>query len=552
MKKTISWICSLSFLLLCVAVISFLHSFTFTNKAIVYLDWQSAVQIRADGTEMPFSTEDSTNMPQAGASYRFTAALPVGLGNGFLLFETGGEELTLFLNGKKIYHSSAASPESVLSIAQANVPLPENAAGELTMNCTLLGGPNALFPPLLRFVPDGYIDASNYAYANLTGIPAGASAITMLLIAGLFLLGLARQKTDWSLIPLFCAAAGLTFYRLIQALGFYFLPESMCSVLSWPGFSWMMPLGLLVFLAMNQRRSFWRLFGWAVVWSSGALVVFYLISLWRDGYLSFYLNCEIAALFQVGAYDGLLYWVTLWMTFVSALIAAYEVADSFARQQAQTQTLELKNQLIMDSYQAIETKMRNSAAQRHEFKHMVTALDVLYRQQDYEQLGVILTELREQESRLAKLEFTENFTINAILQNAASRAAQNDISFDAQVYAPKELAIPEKDLCVLLMNMLDNALEACTKINPQEKHFIRIHIGVKNGFLAVKCENTYAGELKKDEQGRLISLKTDKASHGFGIAQMSAVAEKYCSILDISISEENHIFTVQTALKLSK
>lgn len=383
MKKTTRWICSLIFLLLCVAVIWFLHSFTATDKAVVYLDWQAAVQIQSDGTEMPYNTEDYTNMPQAGGSYRFTAALPEGLGNGFLLFETAGEELTLLLNGKELYRSSAVSPEGVLNMAQANVPLPENAAGEITMTCTLMDDTNVLFPPLLRFVPDGYIDASNYAYANLTGIPAGASAIAMLLVAGLFLLGVARGKTDWSLIPLFLAAAGLTFYRLIQALGFYFLPASILGVLSWPGFSWLTPLALLVFLAMNRRRNFWRLFGRAAFWSGGALIGFYLISLWRGGYLSSYLNSEIAALFRVGAYDGLLYWITLWMTFVSALIAVYEVTHSFARQQAHTQTLELKNQLIMDSYQAIETKMRDSAAQRHEFKHLVTALDALYRQQDY-------------------------------------------------------------------------------------------------------------------------------------------------------------------------
>lgn len=552
MKKTTRRICSLIFLLLCIAVIWFLHSFTTENKAVVYLDWQAAVQIQPNGTETPFHTENYTNLPQAGGSYRFTAALPEGLGSGSLLFETAGEELTLLLNGKELYRSSVTSPEGVLNMAQATVPLPENTAGELTMTCTLLDATNVLFPPLLRFVPDEYNDVSAYAYANRLSIPSGAAAVAALLVAGLFLLGIVRGKTDWSLIPLFLAAVGLTFYRLIQGLGFHFLPASVFGVLNWPGFSWLTPLALLVFLAANRHRNFWRLFGRFVLWSGGVLIVFYLISLWRGGYLSSYLNSEIASLFQTGRYDGLLYWLTLWMTFISTLIAAYEVAHSFARQQAHTQALELKNRLIMGSYQAILTKMRDSAAQRHEFKHLVTALDALYRQQDYEQLGIMLAELKEQESRFAKLEFTENFTINAILQNAALQAAQKTIPFDAQVFTPKELTIPEKDLCVLLMNMLDNALEACAKMDSSKKHFVRIHIGVKNGFLTVKCENSYAGELKKDEEGRLVSLKEDQESHGFGIVQMSAVAEKYHSMLDISYSEKDHIFTVQTALKLPK
>lgn len=552
MKKSTRWMCSLIFLLLCVAVIWFLHSFTAMNMTMKYLDWKSAVQIKSDDTEIPYKIEDHTNMPQVSGTYRFTAVLPKGLKEGYLLFETTGEDLTLTLNGKEIYHSSAASLEGSLNMAQAMLPLPKDAAGKITVTCTLLDDTNTMFPPLLRFVPDGYTDTLDYAYANLTGIPAGASAIAMLLVAGLFLLGFAHQKTDWSLIPLLLAAVGLTFFRLMQGQGFYFFPEFILDVLRWPGFSWLTPLALLVFLAMNRRRNFWRLFKRAAFWSSGALLILYLISLWQKGYLSSYLNSEIAALFQAGLYDGLLYWLTLWMTIVSALIAVYEVAHSFAWQQTHTQTLELKNQLIMESYQAIETKMRDSAAQRHEFRHLVTALNALYQQQNYEQLGVMLAELRQQESRLAQLEFTENITINAILQNAASQAAQKDIPFDAQVHVSKELAIPEKDLCVLLMNMLDNALEACMKITPSKQRFIRIHIGMKNGFLTVKCENTYAGELQKDAHGRFVSLKEDKESHGFGIAQMSAVAEKYRSMLDISYSEEDHIFTIQLALKLPK
>lgn len=53
--------------------------------------------------------------------------------------------------------------------------------------------------------------------------------------------------------------------------------------------------------------------------------------------------------------------------------------------------------------------------------------------------------------------------------------------------------------------------------------------------------------MKADPQGRLQTRKDDPASHGFGLAQMRAVAEKYSSVLDISWTEER--FTVQTALQ---
>lgn len=149
------------------------------------------------------------------------------------------------------------------------------------------------------------------------------------------------------------------------------------------------------------------------------------------------------------------------------------------------------------------------------------------------------------------MRFTENFTVNAILQDAASRAAQADTAFDAQVRLPKTLPVPENDLCALLMNMLDNALEASGQVEPPAQRFIRFKAEVKNGFLAVKCENRYAGALRTDETGKLQTTKPDAAAHGFGLPQMTAIAEKYASLLDISQTED-HVFILQTALKLPK
>lgn len=552
MKKAARWVCPLVFLVLCAAVIWFLHLFTVTDEAITYIDWQSAVQIAEDGTETPYAPSCSvTAAPEQEGALRFTAALPAGLGRGYLLFETSGLELSMFLNGEEIYSSSAVLPEGTFGMSAANIPLPEDASGELTMTCTILDSGNVLFPPLLRFVPEGMNEAQSMSYANLYGIPAGIAATALLLVAGLFLLSLVRKKEEWSLIPLFLALVGLTAYRLIQSCGYYFLPEAAVRLFSWQGFAWLAPLALAVYLVMNRQRDFWNLLGLAAAWSAGTLLVGYLISLAGGWYLSKYINGAVSSLFTYGFYDGLLYWFTLWLAVVCALISAYWLLRALVRQRAQTRALEMKNRLILDSYRAIEQKMRDSAALRHELRHQVAALDVLYQQKDFDGLGNLLSDLKQQEAKLAQTQFTDNFTVNAILQDAASRAAQTGTAFGAQVHLPEELAIPENDLCTLLMNMLDNALEACEQVEKPEERFIRFKADVKNGFLAIKCENRYAGNLKDDEHGKLQTTKPNTLAHGFGLTLMSAVAEKYNSLLDISYTED-HVFIVQTALKLPK
>lgn len=137
----------------------------------------------------------------------------------------------------------------------------------------------------------------------------------------------------------------------------------------------------------------------------------------------------------------------------------------------------------------------------------------------------------------------------AILQDAALRAAQSDVRFDTQVHLPEKISVSEQDLCILLMNMLDNALEACGKITDKEQRHIQFRSEIKNDFLTISCKNTFSEKPKKDRHGRIITSKSDALSHGFGIRQMESIAQKYHSILDISY-EMGGFFSVQTALRL--
>ena len=98
------------------------------------------------------------------------------------------------------------------------------------------------------------------------------------------------------------------------------------------------------------------------------------------------------------------------------------------------------------------------------------------------------------------------------------------------------------------MNLLDNALEGAGKVPEQADRYIRLRLSVRGGFLSVYCENSYHGALRVDERGMLRTTKADPQAHGFGISQMTAVAERHHSILDVSYT--GAVFTVQTALKL--
>lgn len=197
----------------------------------------------------------------------------------------------------------------------------------------------------------------------------------------------------------------------------------------------------------------------------------------------------------------------------------------------------------MESYQNILEQNQRTDLMRHEWKNQVTALRLMLGEKKLDALGARLSELEGTLDHLSPKTYTQHFAINAILQNSAAKAAAMGVAFHAQASIPAEVEIREEDLCALLLNMLDNALEAASQAEPKE---VWCKLTLSQGFLAIQCENTFSGELKRDGKGRLLSTKREEG-HGFGLSQMRAVAEKYHSVLDVSWEEG--CFTVQTALK---
>ncbi len=549
MRECKRWGFAALFLAAAVAVIWFLSLFTRVEESMYYITWDSAVRLLPDGREQPFAWEAYTNEGTAEGSYRFTGSIPAGMPAGFLLFETAGADLTLSLNGAEIWHSTAPSVEAGSSMAQGKVPLEENTSGTLTVTFRLSENSGAIFPPLVRLIPDSLEVAQNTAFADRTALPAGAAAFALLLISGVFLMGIFIRKADWSLIPLMAGVGGLMVVRLCQDQRAYFLPEETAQLLGNPKADLVIAAAFLLYLAMNRQRHFWKYMGVCAGLSAAVLLICDLVSLASGGYLSKYIHGSLIPEIQAGLVTNLLYWLTLWLAFVSALISAYGIARSYAIREVQSQGLQLKNQMISESYHNLEENMKEREAFWHEFRHQLTALDCLYQERDYGSMGKLLTELLENQHAQAEIYFTQNRTVNLILQNAAFQAKKLNIHFQAQASVPENLNIPEPDLCGLLLNMLDNALEAAQKVMPPDRRRIFIQISQADLYLAVKCENIFDGELKRDKNGHLLTTKENRLSHGFGCRQMAKIAQKYGSTMYFDTAGP-HLFRAQTALRI--
>ena len=252
-------------------------------------------------------------------------------------------------------------------------------------------------------------------------------------------------------------------------------------------------------------------------------------------------------LFEYGDWRTPVHWLTVYLVYASTLLAAYGHISAVAATQTEARVLAMKNELAMESCRAMEQSSRRTAELRHELKSHAAAMTAMLKNGKLDELEQYLSELDSLQKGLIPARYTENFLVNAILQNAALRAAESNIRFEAHINMPDDVGVAETDLSTFFMNMLDNALEAAGAAESLKSRFIRVSAELKNGFLAVSCKNSYSGELCLDGKDRLVSSKPDTEAHGFGLKQMRNVAEKYNSIIDISYTGD--VFTIQTALQ---
>lgn len=521
------------FLVISIAVISFLHLFTKEPDSMYYIEWES-----------------QTVSEEKPDTYLFTGDLPKDLPAGYLLFETSGISAALSINENVIWQSESSLYGDTYNMSQAKIPLSAETEGNIEMTVQVLDEASAMFPPLVRFCPENMEWSQPTAIANLIALPTGAAALAFVLIFGIFLLGIYMKSTNYSLIPLLAAVGGLVAFRITQSEGVYFLPSNITAILQRQEVGIFIILSFLIYLVMNRKRDFWKQLGISAGTSIAALLICYLVSLSQDGYLAKYLGLYLPEQLRAGLYDGLLYWLTLWLTFSAALISANGVIKSFSEQKLTEQNLRLKNELASRNYQDLVQRMQEKASLLHEWKHQLMALDCLCQKGDFEGIQEMSAQLMDRNSLTAPVHFSDNPTINILLNDTSSKASSAQINFKAYVDVPETLPFPEEDLCILLMNLLENALEAAKKVPETDNRYISIHIKVTAAnLLAIKCENSFCGELIEDKHGNLLTTKEDKLSHGFGFRQMLQIAGKYNSTI-LKRNVNGSIFIAETALKI--
>ena len=191
-------------------------------------------------------------------------------------------------------------------------------------------------------------------------------------------------------------------------------------------------------------------------------------------------------------------------------------------------------------YQEVEAGQQTVRGLRHDMKNHLNIVSTLLKQREYENADKYLDELNENFAPSTKV-YCPNSTINAVLNVKEQVAANHGISCEFQIDLPKTLPLDDVDLCSLLSNTLDNAVEASVKIPEPARRFITLKTRCKNGYFSYEIENSKTNEIIKNG-GKYETDKSDKTLHGIGLSNVRRIVEKYGGDMQIDYSDDK--FTV--------
>lgn len=137
----------------------------------------------------------------------------------------------------------------------------------------------------------------------------------------------------------------------------------------------------------------------------------------------------------------------------------------------------------------------------------------------YDELMVYLGRLDESLSQVDQVIKTGNLMADAILNSKLGLMKSRNIHTDVTVHVPEQMKTSDMDLCVLVGNLLDNAIEACDAVKEEENRFIRIYIDTLQNQLYISIMNGMEGTARR-QGARFVSSKRGDRRQGFGLQQV--------------------------------
>lgn len=235
------------------------------------------------------------------------------------------------------------------------------------------------------------------------------------------------------------------------------------------------------------------------------------------------------------------------LLFFTAFSAFLVLARLTLALQAERQTRESQRQLeaLRQDYRALQKKLELGRSYRHDMRHHIAALLSLLQQGDTESAIRYVTDWRGQLTRIEMESWCRNAAVNGVLSAYLTQAREAGCELEVDIALPENVPFEEVDLCMVLANALENAVNACGELpegTPRQIKLSAAAAGERR--LTISVENTCLRNLEFDGCG--FPIVPYREGHGQGLKSIAAVAEKYHGAFQCSC--EDGMFTLRVVL----
>ena len=207
--------------------------------------------------------------------------------------------------------------------------------------------------------------------------------------------------------------------------------------------------------------------------------------------------------------------------------------------------LQQENQLLsmqQQRYESLKAAIEEARQARHDLRHQLCQLDALAEEGNLEKIKAYLSGAV---SRIPSLEmhFCENRAADGVVGYYCALAKREQIPFSVQLDLPERLPVDEINLCLVLSNLLENALEASLRTAPARRRIKLTAYLHGNSLALIQVENTYDGVIR--EKGGVFQSSKRKGD-GVGLQSVRHIAEKSGGVS--TVTYQDGLFCVKVML----
>ena len=199
-----------------------------------------------------------------------------------------------------------------------------------------------------------------------------------------------------------------------------------------------------------------------------------------------------------------------------------------------------QRELVETQYKEVDNMYKKMRGWRHDYRNHIQMMKALASNGDMEGIKAYLDELDTDLNTVDTVIKTGNAMADAILNSKISLAQSKDINVSVDAHIPVKLKMSELDLCCIIGNLFDNAIEASMEL-PIDQRMIRVYMDMKGSQLYISFTNLTAGK-KLKKIGKLFGT-TKGEGHGLGLIRMDGIVDRLGGYL--SRNSEDGAFTTE-------